>query len=90
MQWCKASWEGFILRGDLEGLLGLRGNEGPRVVPELNFDSSGGEGVATRGCRKVVKRTPIFVYPFFTHWYWEVLVLEGTCILRYLDVLARW
>ena len=35
---------GFILRGDIEGLLGLRGNEGPRVECGLNFDSSGGGG----------------------------------------------
>ena len=74
MQWCKASWEGFILRGDIEGLLGLRGNEGPRVVPELNFDSSGGEGVATRGCRKVVEENTNFRVPLL-----HPLVLGGTC-----------
>ena len=76
MRWCKASWEGFILRGDLEGLLGLRGNEGPRVVPELNFDSSGGEAVAMRGCkcRKVAEENTNFRVPLL-----HPLVLGGTC-----------
>ena len=47
--WCGARGMGrrrggFILRrGDIEGLLGPRGNEAPpRIVPRLNFDSSGG------------------------------------------------
>ena len=55
---------GFILRGDIEGLLGLRGNEAPpRVVPRLNFDSSGGavgrheEELLQEGGEE---RTPIF------------------------------